>query len=98
MGLEGGAFRHPQGRGSCGKGPQGKLRQGGASKTQGCGGQGQMLWKGPESETNVAAEEAAESWQVPTQGQGPAVMEESLQAQAGLGPLSPDPRGPAGSD
>ena len=57
-----------------------------------------MLWKGPESETNVAAEEAAESWQVPTQGQGPAVMEESLQAQAGLGPLSPDPRGPAGSD
>lgn len=31
-------------------------------------------------------------------GAGLAVMEESLQAQAGLGPLSPDPRGPAGSD
>ena len=57
-----------------------------------------MLWKGPDSETNVAAEEAVESRQVPTQGQGPAVTEESQQAQAGLGPLSPDPRGPAGSD
>lgn len=96
--LEGGAFRHLRGRGSCRKGPQGELRQGGASKTQGCGGQGQTLWKGPERETSVAVEETAESWQVPTQGQGLAVMEESLQAQAGLGPLSPDPRGPEGSD
>lgn len=85
--LEGGAFHHLRGRGSCRKGPQGELRQGGASKTQGCGGQGQMLWKGPERETSAAVEETVESWQVPTQGQGLAVMEES-----------PDPRGPEGPD
>lgn len=56
-----------------------------------------MLWKGPERETYVAAGEAEELAGA-RPGAGLAVTEESLQVQAGLGPLSPDPRGPVGSD